>query len=100
MPTHYTEEHRRIDRALDHLRSELLRAMTKHAPMNSAHEGYSVIHEELDELWDHVKADTAQTVEGRAEALQVAAMGVRFALDLCSGALPTAADVRLQQLRR
>ena len=31
------------------------RARTKHKPINSAHEGYAVILEELDEFWDEVK---------------------------------------------
>lgn len=74
----------RLDRALGTLRDELLSAMTKHAPMHSAHEGHSVIREELDELWDHVKTDTGQTRAARKEAFQVAAMGLRYALDLCS----------------
>lgn len=73
----------RIDKALGLLREELLRAMTKHAPMHSAHEGHSVIREELDELWDHVKVDTGHTAEARKEAMQVAAMGLRYALDIC-----------------
>lgn len=73
----------RIDRALNDLRLELRKAMAKHRPMNSAHEGHSVIREELDELWDHVKADTGDGVEARKEAMQVAAMGLRYALDVC-----------------
>lgn len=73
----------RIDEALEELREELGRAMTKHRSMASAHEGHSVIREELEELWDHVKADTGHTEEARKEALQVAAMGLRYALDVC-----------------
>lgn len=73
---------RRIDQVLGLLRGELLSAMSKHRSMASAHEGHSVIREELDELWDHVKADTGQGADARKEALQVAAMGVRYALDV------------------
>lgn len=65
------------------LRDELAKAMSKHRSMASAHEGHSVIREELEELWDHVKADTGHTEEARKEALQVAAMGLRYALDVC-----------------
>jgi len=80
----------RIENGLNQLRTELRKAMSKHAPMHSPHEGHSVIREELDELWDLVKIDCARTIEGRKEALQVAAMGLRFALDLCDAPdLPT-----------
>jgi len=51
--------------------------------MNSPHEGYAVILEELDELWEHVRDDTGRGVEARKEAIQVAAMGLRYALNLC-----------------
>jgi hypothetical protein len=78
--------HSRIDYELSLLRVELIKAMTKHAPMNSPHEGHSVIREELDELWDHVKADTGRTTAARKEARQVAAMGLRYVLDLCQNA--------------
>lgn len=72
----------RIDNALAGLKAELYSAMTKHRSMASAHEGHSVIREELDELWDHVKVDTGDTIDARKEALQVAAMGLRYALDV------------------
>lgn len=76
----------KLEVILSSLRAELLSAMAKHAPMHSPHEGHSVIREEVDELWDHVKADTGQTPEARKEALQVAAMGIRYVLDLCDDA--------------
>lgn len=37
---------------------ELERARATHAPMNSHHEGYTVILEELDELWEVCKMNT------------------------------------------
>lgn len=73
-----------LETILDQLREELTRAMLKHPPMHSPHEGISVIKEEVDELWDHVKVDTGQCLAARKEALQIAAMGIRYALDLCS----------------
>lgn len=53
-------------------------ALKKHpAPHNSRHESYAVILEELDELWDEIKADgtDARVV---AEAAQVGAMVIRL----------------------
>lgn len=61
---------------------ELKASMEKHAGMHSPHEGISVIREEFEELWDHVKADTGRTSEARKEALQLAAMAVRYIIDL------------------
>ena len=52
--------------------------------MNSPHEGHSVIREELDvELWEHVCHDTGRSPEARREAMQVAAMALRYIIDLC-----------------
>lgn len=65
---------------------ELLRATNKFGPFNSAHEGYSVILEEVDELWDHVKMKQTKRNpdEMMQEALQIAAMAIRFATDCCN----------------
>jgi nucleoside 2-deoxyribosyltransferase len=70
------------DSVVAHVLNEFSRAEAKHKPMNSPHEGYSVILEELDELWAHVKADTGRTPEALKEAVQVAAMGIRYVRDL------------------
>ncbi len=50
--------------------------------MHSVHEGYAVLLEEVDELWEEVKRETINTDALRYEALHVAAMAVRFLLDL------------------
>jgi hypothetical protein len=51
--------------------------------MHSPHEGHSVIREEFEELWRHVCEDTGQTLPARAEAIQLAAMAIRYVVDLC-----------------
>lgn len=71
-----------LDLVLAMVRAEALRAIIKHPPQHSPHEGISVIKEEVDELWDHVKHDTGQTPEAFKEAVQIAAMGVRYVVDL------------------
>jgi hypothetical protein len=55
-------------------------------PFNSAHEGYAVLKEEVDELWDHVKTNQKRRDLSamRKEAIQVAAMALRFAYDVCN----------------
>lgn len=62
--------------------NELRRAMTKFAPFNSPHEGWAVIREELDELWEHVKANTGGSEKAQDEAIQLAAMALRYAYDI------------------
>ncbi len=66
---------------------ELTRARAKHGPMHGPHEGYAVILEELDELWEEVRAQDKErnVARMRCEAIQVAAMAVRFVEDVCGG---------------
>jgi hypothetical protein len=69
--------------------SELDLAQETFPPFNSPHEGYAVLKEEVDELWNAVKAlpsGTAKVEPGQEieyEAKQVAAMALRFLIDLC-----------------
>lgn len=74
-------------KVLTEVGEELGRALRKHEKVNSAHEGYAVILEELDELWDEVKvrANKRRTKKMRKEAIQVAAMAIRFVLDVTNG---------------
>lgn len=63
---------------------ELERAIANHpSPMCSAHEGYAVLLEEVDELWEEVKKREPDMVHMRKEAIQVAAMALRFLMDVC-----------------
>jgi len=64
------------DEVIDELRS----ATEKFGPFNNTHEGYAVILEELDELWDEVKKNSPE--RACEEAIQVAAMAMRFVYDL------------------
>lgn len=65
--------------------SEYLRAKDKHPSFNSAHEGYAVILEELDELWKEVrkKKERRSKDKMRDESIQIAAMAMRFINDIC-----------------
>lgn len=64
---------------------ELHRASSLFPPFTSAHEGYAILLEEVDELWEEVKKSPAQRdpEKLRAEAVQVAAMALRFLQDVC-----------------
>lgn len=70
---------------LDDVLDELKRATNTFGAFRNGHEGYGVILEELEELWNEVKASKGQRYDRhvREEAVQVAAMAMRFALDLC-----------------
>lgn len=72
-----------IDEALLQIRNELLKANSKHPPIfNSAHEGYAVLLEEVDEMWSEVKQDlNAAAVR---ECIQVGAMAVKFIVSIGS----------------
>ncbi len=59
---------------------ELHKAIGKFPPMNSMHEGWAILREEVDEMWDDVKAN--RWPEAMAEAKQVAAMAIRFIHDM------------------
>lgn len=71
--------------ALMKVQSEVQRAHTLWPrPFSCAHEGYAVILEELDELWDHVKTNQGKRDldKMRKEAVQVAAMAIRFIVEV------------------
>lgn len=57
--------------------NEVRRAKSIHkTDFNSPHEGFAVLKEEVDEMWDDVKADRLQL--SVQEAIQVAAMAIRY----------------------
>ena len=66
----------------EELSDELSRACAKFGPMAGPHEGWAVIREEVDELWDDVKANRGRGPEARKEALQIAAMALRYIVDV------------------
>lgn len=59
---------------------EYRRARESFKPMRGAHEGYAVILEELDEMWDAIKQNKIESA--RMECLQVAAMCLAFLLEV------------------
>jgi hypothetical protein len=72
---------------------ELARARERFANMGSAHEGAAIIQEEWEELWETVKAHKViglshklrsdDAAKMRKEAVQLAAMAIRFISDVC-----------------
>lgn len=76
-----------LNAILAQIAAEVRQAEAKWPPMNSAHEAYGVLTEEYRELEAHVFTNQKRRDLDamRAEAIQVAAMAVRFVRDICDG---------------
>lgn len=63
---------------------ELESARASHGPLNSPHEAYAVMLEELDEYkeWVWMKSSKRNQKKMRAELVQLAAMAIRTILDV------------------
>lgn len=61
---------------------EFIKATTKHGNFKSAHEGYAVLLEEMDELKAEVWKRDKDPVLLQKEAIQVGAMALRFLVDI------------------
>lgn len=66
--------------------AEIEAARAKFGPMRSAHEGFAIINEEFDELKAHVwmKQKHRDLIAMRKEAIQIAAMALCFAAEVCN----------------
>lgn len=66
--------------------NETITASQNWPPFNSAHEAFAVLKEEVDELWECVKVNQKKRdlEKMKKEAIQVAAMAVRFASEVCN----------------
>lgn len=70
----------------DEAANELISAHLLFPEFNGGHEGYAVLLEEVEELWAEVKASKPhdrRLKQMRKEAIQVAAMALRFVHDVC-----------------
>lgn len=64
------------------VKNEFDSSTEKYGPMRSAHEGYAIIKEEFDELWDVIKTKKQDPQDMLEEAIQVATMAIRFINDM------------------
>lgn len=69
-----------IEETIESVMAQYKRALQNFGSFVSPHEGFAVILEELDELWDDVKQNKIE--EACAEALEVAACAIRFVMDI------------------
>ena len=73
-------------RVLSDAGAELGKALRKYpTKLHGPHEGYSVILEELDELWEEVKRKPKKrsAARMRKESIQIAVTALRFAMEVC-----------------
>jgi NTP pyrophosphatase (non-canonical NTP hydrolase) len=69
--------------ALQDVHAEVDRAKGMfNAAFNGFHEGYAVMLEEVDEVWDEVKKKVHNKDKLRKELIQVAAMAMRMVVEL------------------
>lgn len=63
---------------------EYTNARRKFPPMASAHEGYAVIKEEFDELWEIIKQKQSERnySDLRKETIQLGAMALAFLIEI------------------
>lgn len=76
----------RLHIAAGEAQDEAMRAADAYPAFHSAHEGFAVLLEEVDELKAHVwtRQGTRDVKRMRREAIQVAAMALRFVADCCA----------------
>ncbi len=72
-------------RVIELVSNELDSANEKFPMFNSSHEGYAVLKEEVDELWDEIKANKkpGAMIKQKDEAIQIAAMAIKFVMSCC-----------------
>lgn len=69
-----------MQKILTEIEKEVVRANRIHGEFNSLHEGYAVLMEEIDELWEEIKHRNTDLLAIREEAIQVAAMALKMVM--------------------
>ena len=72
------------DEIIDEVCLELETALYRYGNFASPHEGYAVLKEKLEELWDMIRGNYRYKNIAKREAIQVAAMAIKYAMN-CEG---------------
>lgn len=78
------QEESALEIALANVAGEYRRSRRNQSPLHSGHEGYGVIREELDELWDEIKANRGTWESAYHEAKQVAATAIAYMIEVAT----------------
>lgn len=76
-----------FDIIINAIENEFMDATREFGAFHNAHEGYAVLLEEVNELWDNIKLNQKKNPNRlklvKQEAIQVAAMAIRLIYDCC-----------------
>lgn len=86
--------------ALKMVEAEVKFTEEERSSMFTPHEGWAVIKEEMDELWEEVRSGQGTTHRGVTEAVQIAAAAIRYLTDLCDEETVVDHDAKLVAWRR
>lgn len=73
--------HENVSLAIKDVLKEYSDAIDKYGGFNSSHEGWAIIKEELDELWDEIRKDDKYSNNMYNESKQIAAMALCFMIE-------------------
>jgi len=76
-----TDWFKSVEKDVADIIQEYIQARTKHRKIASFHEGYAILKEEVDEMWDAIKQNKDPVVI-KNEARQVAAMALAIIVEL------------------
>jgi NTP pyrophosphatase (non-canonical NTP hydrolase) len=81
-----TDPNDAYEQACDMVLREIRRAKLKHpGDFRTPHEGYAVMLEEVDELWDEIKKQGGgKDLAAHKEAMQTAAMAIRYMVEIAN----------------
>ena len=65
------------------IENEIDQSRRQHGVFSGSHEGYAVILEEVEELWEQVKRKERDFKKMEKECIQIAAMAIKFIEDVC-----------------
>ena len=73
-----------IESILSKIEDECYKGIEQHGEFNSLHEGWAVLYEEVDELWEEVRKKKAfRSAENiKTECIQIAAMALKIVVSL------------------
>ncbi len=73
----------KVSTVIDEVVAELERATGLYSSMPGPHEGFVILQDRMGELWEEVREQERNKAAMSDEAIQVAAMAIRFILDCC-----------------